>query len=101
MERIILLTESELHEAILKALAEYMSSPMPYIPRAEINIPDTLEDLDLSARAFNCLKAAQINSTAELLGYSEHQLRQYRNFGDKSIREIKAILNEYNLKLKY
>ena len=40
-----------------------------------------LEDLDLSVRAFNCLKAAKINSLSELVQYEQEDLMKFRNFG--------------------
>ncbi|HHM21624.1 MAG TPA: DNA-directed RNA polymerase subunit alpha, partial [Bacteroidetes bacterium] len=40
----------------------------------------SLEDLDLSVRAYNCLKAAKINSLAELVKYDTHELLKFRNF---------------------
>src|SRR6185369_13850097 len=43
-----------------------------------------LEDLDLSVRAFNCLKAAKINSLSELVQYEQEDLMKFRNFGQKS-----------------
>lgn len=47
-----------------------------------------LEDLDLSVRAFNCLKAAKINSLSELVQYEQEDLMKFRNFGQKSLAEI-------------
>jgi DNA-directed RNA polymerase subunit alpha len=45
-----------------------------------------LEDLDLSVRAFNCLKAAKINSLSELVQYEQEDLMKFRNFGQKSLK---------------
>ncbi len=56
-----------------------------------------LEDLDLSVRAFNCLKAAKINSLSELVGYEQEDLMKFRNFGQKSLSEIEQVLNERGL----
>jgi DNA-directed RNA polymerase subunit alpha len=53
-----------------------------------------LEDLDLSVRAFNCLKAAKINSLSELVQYEQEDLMKFRNFGQKSLSEIEQLLNE-------
>ena len=56
-----------------------------------------LEDLDLSVRAFNCLKAAKINSLEELVQFDTNDLLKFRNFGKKSLVEIEALLHEKGL----
>jgi DNA-directed RNA polymerase subunit alpha len=56
-----------------------------------------LEDLDLSVRAFNCLKAAKINSLSELVQYEQEDLMKFRNFGQKSLAEIEQVLIERGL----
>jgi DNA-directed RNA polymerase subunit alpha len=56
-----------------------------------------LEDLDLSVRAFNCLKAAKINSLSELVQYEQEDLMKFRNFGQKSLAEIEQELHERGL----
>jgi DNA-directed RNA polymerase subunit alpha len=56
-----------------------------------------LEDLDLSVRAFNCLKAAKINSLSELVTYEQEDLMKFRNFGQKSLAEIEQVLHERGL----
>jgi len=56
-----------------------------------------LEDLDLSVRAFNCLKAAKINSLSELVQYEQEDLMKFRNFGQKSLTEIEQVLHERGL----
>lgn len=56
-----------------------------------------LEDLDLSVRAFNCLKAAKINTLYELVEYEPEDLMKFRNFGQKSLSEIDQVLNERGL----
>ena len=57
----------------------------------------SLEDLDLSVRAYNCLKAAKINSLGELVQYDTHELLKFRNFGKKSLVEIEELLTEKGL----
>jgi len=52
----------------------------------------SLEDLDLSVRAYNCLKAAKINSLGEMVQYETHELLKFRNFGKKSLVEIEELL---------
>ncbi len=57
----------------------------------------SLEDLDLSVRAYNCLKAAKINTLAEMVRYDTHELLKFRNFGKKSLVEIEELLQEKGL----
>lgn len=47
-----------------------------------------IEELQLSVRAYNCLKRAQINSVADLLDYSQEDLLEIKNFGQKSAEEV-------------
>lgn len=56
-----------------------------------------LEDMDLSVRAFNCLKAAKIFSLEELVTFNTNDLLKFRNFGKKSLVEIEALLHEKGL----
>lgn len=64
----------------------------------ELHMP--VEDLELSVRSYNCLKRQGINTVSELLDYSEADLLNIRNFGAKSIEEVKDKLIQlgYNLK---
>ncbi len=52
----------------------------------------SLEDMDLSVRAYNCLKAAKIDSLGELVQFEAHELLKFRNFGKKSLVEIEELL---------
>jgi DNA-directed RNA polymerase subunit alpha len=52
----------------------------------ESQIP--IEELQLSVRAYNCLKRAQINTVADLLEYSQEDLLEIKNFGQKSAEEV-------------
>ena len=63
--------------------------------RKVLNTP--LEDMDLSVRAYNCLKAAKINSLSELVTYDTNELLKFRNFGKKSLVEIEQLINEKGL----
>jgi DNA-directed RNA polymerase subunit alpha len=47
-----------------------------------------IEELQLSVRAYNCLKRAQINSVADLLDYTQEDLLEIKNFGQKSADEV-------------
>ncbi|ERL06284.1 DNA-directed RNA polymerase subunit alpha [Olsenella profusa DSM 13989] len=59
-----------------------------------------IEDLDLSVRSYNCLKRAGIHSVRQLVDFSENDLLNIRNFGVKSIEEVKDKLEEMGLGLK-
>ncbi len=59
-----------------------------------------IEDLDLTVRSYNCLKREGIHTVGELISRSEQDLLDIRNFGAKSIDEVKAKLVEMGLSLK-
>ena len=59
-----------------------------------------IEDLDLSVRSYNCLKRAGIHSVRQLVEFSENDLLNIRNFGAKSIEEVKDKLISMDLNLK-
>ena len=59
-----------------------------------------IEDLDLSVRSYNCLKRAGIHSVRQLVEFSENDLLNIRNFGVKSIEEVKDKLETMRLGLK-
>jgi DNA-directed RNA polymerase subunit alpha len=60
----------------------------------------TLEELNLSVRSYNCLKREGVNTVADLVQKSEAELMDIRNFGQKSIDEVKAKLDELGLILR-
>ncbi|MCD7878817.1 MAG: DNA-directed RNA polymerase subunit alpha [Candidatus Gastranaerophilales bacterium] len=60
----------------------------------------SIEDLELSVRAYNCLKRASINSLTELLKKSEHDLLNIKNFGKKSSDEVIEKLHQVGLELQ-
>tara|TARA_R110002124_G_C8972992_1_gene515423 strand:- start:816 stop:1787 length:972 start_codon:yes stop_codon:yes gene_type:complete len=57
----------------------------------------SIEDLNLSVRAYNCLKSANINSIGELVARDEQELLKFRNFGKKSLTELQEVIDEKNL----
>ncbi len=57
----------------------------------------SIEDLNLSVRAYNCLKSANINTIAELVSKDETELLKFRNFGRKSLAELTEVIEEKNL----
>ncbi len=64
----------------------------------DLDLP--IEDLDLSERPRNCLKRAQVNTIGELLQKTEDDLLAITNFGQKSLDEVKAKLDERGLQLR-
>ncbi|MBQ8069933.1 MAG: DNA-directed RNA polymerase subunit alpha [Bacteroidales bacterium] len=56
-----------------------------------------LSDMGLSVRAYNCLKAADIDTFADLVSYSRPELMKFRNFGRKSLNEIDIIVEKMKL----
>lgn len=57
----------------------------------------SIEDLNLSVRAYNCLKSANINTISELVSRDENDLLKFRNFGRKSLTELQEVIEEKNL----
>ena len=70
-------------------------------PRTELNenLFRNVDELELSVRASNCLKTANIRTIADLVQKSEAELLKTKNFGKKSLNEIKTILGEMGLAL--
>lgn len=56
-----------------------------------------LNDMDLSVRALNCLKAADVETLGELVTYHKNDLLKFRNFGKKSLTELDELLKSHNL----
>ena len=67
---------------------------------ANAELDKQIEDLDLSVRSYNCLKRAGIHSVRQLVEFSENDLLNIRNFGAKSIEEVKDKLISMDLNLK-
>ncbi|NES81848.1 MAG: DNA-directed RNA polymerase subunit alpha [Moorea sp. SIO2B7] len=65
-----------------------IESPDEYPPDEDPTSQIPIEELQLSVRAYNCLKRAQINSVADLLDYSQEDLLEIKNFGQKSAEEV-------------
>ncbi|GAA1421767.1 DNA-directed RNA polymerase subunit alpha [Agrococcus citreus] len=77
---------------------EIGQAPAEAIGSGELATP--IEELDLSVRSYNCLKREGINTVSELVALSETQLMNIRNFGQKSVDEVKDKLTELGLSLK-
>jgi len=63
------------------------------------NLDRSVEELELSVRSYNCLKNANITTIRELVQKSEQEMLKTKNFGRKSLNEIKEILNVMGLSL--
>lgn len=64
----------------------------------EEKLDKSIEELELSVRSFNCLEAAGIKTIRDLVQKTESEMLKYRNFGRKSLTEIKNILKEMSLR---
>ena len=74
--------DDKLTDNINDSTSEILSTPKdPYTNIA-------IEELQLSVRAYNCLKRAQINTIGDLLNYSPEKLQNLKNFGKKSADEV-------------
>jgi len=60
----------------------------------------SIEELELSVRAYNCLKREGVDTVEKLLEYTEDELLDFRNFGQKSIQEVKDKIKELELFFK-
>jgi DNA-directed RNA polymerase subunit alpha len=84
-------------------LGEEMEIPKPEIKsehkRPMVNLNRSVEELELSVRSYNCLQKANIKTIRELVGKTDSEMLKTRNFGRKSLNEIKAILSGMGLSL--
>jgi len=64
------------------------------------SLDQPIEELDLSVRSYNCLKRQGINTLEQLIACNEKDLMGVKNFGQKSIQEVKEKLQERNLSLQ-
>ncbi len=80
---------------------EAYEGDMLYGEESEVRAPDArIEELDFSVRTYNCLKKANILTIGELVQISEADLMGIRNFGRKSLNEVKEKLTQLGLSLK-
>ncbi|MBI1783684.1 DNA-directed RNA polymerase subunit alpha [Candidatus Sumerlaeota bacterium] len=83
--------EEEVPEAVTEDEAAVTASQL------EEKLDKSIEELELSVRSYNCLEAAGIKTIRDLVQKSESEMLKYRNFGRKSLTEIKNILKEMGL----
>lgn len=79
---------------------EEVSIFAPEVTSDNVELDKQIEELDLSVRSYNCLKRASIHSVRQLVEFSENDLLNIRNFGVKSIEEVKDKLESMGLSLK-
>ncbi len=86
----------------LDETAEQGAEAVAEAPRAGIsneNLDKSVEELELSVRSYNCLKNANIRTIRELVQKTEAEMLKTKNFGRKSLNEIKEILHSMGLSL--
>ena len=76
-----------------------VSMTQPEDDKKEKVLEMTIEELELSVRAYNCLKRAGINSVAELVQRNQEDMMKVRNLGRKSLEEVMAKLDSLGFKL--
>ena len=81
-----------------RGAAAKRDEPRPRTERNE-NLFRSVDELELSVRASNCLKSANIRTIADLVPRTEAELLKTKNFGKKSLDEIKTILGAMGLSL--
>jgi len=92
IQHLMLITDDNItFDTILETYDEVVDEHILHM-RKMLKIP--LEDLDLSVRAYNCLKAAKINNLSDLVKFDTNELLKFRNFGRKSMVEIEAMVLE-------
>ena len=77
-----------------------VSMTQPEDDKKEKVLEMTIEELELSVRAYNCLKRAGINSVAELVQRNQEDMMKVRNLGRKSLEEVEQKLQDLGLGLR-
>jgi len=96
---IVELFTSIIENKFIQELTQIDSKSSNILLNPHINI--AIEELQLSVRAYNCLKRAQINTIGDLLNYSPEKLQELKNFGRKSADEVFTTLkNKLGIVLK-
>ena len=67
---------------------------------SDSNLDKTIEELDLSLRSFNCLKRAGFDTVGDIVDKTEAELKTIKNFGKKSLEEVKNKVHDLDLTLK-
>ena len=95
---LFVLEEEEEEESVSLDQGE-LGSSMNEEPIFNSNLLKSVEELELSVRSYNCLKNANIKTIADLVQKSEQEMLRTKNFGRKSLNEIKEILQVMGLRL--
>jgi len=91
-----LFIRAEDEQAAAESYVEEQEEVSP-IAELEEKLDKSIEELELSVRSYNCLEAAGIKTIRDLVQKTESEMLKYRNFGRKSLSEIKSILKEMGL----
>jgi len=84
---------------IKSAEKEKISEDESFMESINENILKPIEDLEISVRAYNCLKSAGIDTVAQLVQKNENELLRTKNFGRRSLLEINEVLERLGLRL--
>jgi len=95
VQHLLLLTDEKITLDVQEVKKEVVVDEHSMYMKKLLKTP--LEDLDLSVRAFNCLKTAKIETLEELVQFDTNDLLKFRNFGRKSLVEIEELLVEKGL----
>ena len=95
LQHFVLFTGKNIQEE-LKGLEEYDVVDEEVL-RMRRFLKTPLEELSLSARAYNCLKSANVNTMRELVQLRVEDMMKFRNFGKKSLSELKELVSDRNL----
>ena len=98
LEEVILEEEKEEEKGVLMEGAD-LGHPSSENPVFNSNLLKSVEELELSVRSYNCLKNADIKTIADLVQKTEYEMLRTKNFGRKSLNEIKEIL--YGMGLRF
>ena len=79
--------------------AQEAAADQPRAGALNENLDKSVEELELSVRSYNCLKNANIRTIRELVQKTEAEMLKTKNFGRKSLNEIKEILHTMGLSL--
>ena len=96
---LFVLEEEELGKEIISAEHGDAGHAMNEEPVFNSNLLKSVEELELSVRSYNCLKNANIKTIADLVQKTEQEMLRTKNFGRKSLNEIKEILHGMGLRL--
>lgn len=91
LDLFIFVEESDDASQVINFLPESIS------PSLNKNLLKSIDELELSVRAHNCLKNANIKTISELVYKTEHEMLRTKNFGRKSLNEIKEVLHSMGL----